>query len=286
MPFRAPQFIGSRTTLQIVRFPVEDRKQYNLVYDNTTSELRMYAVDAEAYPSKLVASIGADPGNDIQPVGPLNDPGSHDGLFARDDHVHGGLTSGSIIHGGMSGDTVFQVSGNYAINNPQIAGLRVSGNMSSQMIDITNMSGDVNYAPLICTSAGDSIWTSGWVCTSGVGSSIVSPASGSVIAQDDGFYRFDFQTTFEFQDDGTPNKGGESVWIPMKNGGIISGVGLKPDVVFGSGRPNGYPLQTVTLAECVYLQSGDYMNIGLSLPNGADNGFFVTKPKIMLSRQR
>jgi len=69
MPFREPKFIGSRTTIQIVQFPVEDRKRFNLVYDNTTSEFRMYAVDAEAYPSVLIAGPGTPQSTDINTSG-------------------------------------------------------------------------------------------------------------------------------------------------------------------------------------------------------------------------
>ena len=104
MPFREPKFIGSRTTIQIVQFPVEDRKRFNLVYDNTTSEFRMYAVDAEAYPSVLIAGGGGggsgSPGDDIQAVGITNQPGTHDSLYARDDHVHAGVTEQDILGGG------------------------------------------------------------------------------------------------------------------------------------------------------------------------------------------
>jgi len=92
MPFREPKFIGSRTTLQIVRLAIEQRKTFNLIYDNTVSEFRMYAVDGEAYPSVLIAGGGGGwPGDDIQSVGFANDPGTHDTLYARDDHIHAGL---------------------------------------------------------------------------------------------------------------------------------------------------------------------------------------------------
>lgn len=56
MPSSESRWLGSRTTAQILVLPVEDRKRYNTVYDRTTLQLRMFAVDAEAYPSVVIGT--------------------------------------------------------------------------------------------------------------------------------------------------------------------------------------------------------------------------------------
>lgn len=84
MAFRTGAFLGNKTTVQIVNLPVEQRKIGNYVYDLTTGEFRLYAVDAEAYPSILVGG-GGGVGviQDILYIGPAGSDATGDGSISN-----------------------------------------------------------------------------------------------------------------------------------------------------------------------------------------------------------
>jgi len=96
MVFRVSQFLGSQTTAQIVLLPVEQRKRFNFVYDSTFAELRMYAVNAEAYPSVVIGTAGTL--NHANLINRDVDNSSHPTLYPRIYGRDGSITSFAALN--------------------------------------------------------------------------------------------------------------------------------------------------------------------------------------------